>query len=61
MEVRTGLELVKELFRIYLKEMRGIIAFFDEVDANEWDEGMRSICDVKQFAAADGPDEPLSK
>jgi len=45
---------------LLLKAIGGIIPFFDEEEANEWDEGMRSICNRTQFAAADGPDEPLS-
>jgi hypothetical protein len=28
----------------YLEGIRSIISFFDEVEANGWDEGMKSIC-----------------
>jgi hypothetical protein len=50
----------REAVIAHLKAIRGIISFFDEEEANEWDEGMRSICKRAQFAAADDPDEPLS-
>jgi hypothetical protein len=36
----------REAVVAYLKGIRGILSFFDEVDENEWDEGMKSISDV---------------